>query len=68
MKANKHDYDNIFSVCVLYAAHGIFIAIRIFMTNISSVALLNIQRMHVSAYYRIKINYRSQSEVITSSR
>ena len=22
------DYDNIFSVCVLYAAHGIFIAIK----------------------------------------
>ncbi len=28
MKANKHDYDNIFSVCVLYAARGIFIAIE----------------------------------------
>ncbi len=38
------------------------------MTNISSVALLNIQRVHVSAYYRTKINYRSQSEVITSTR
>ncbi len=36
-----------------------------FMTNISSVALLNIQRVHVSAYYRIKIKYKSQSEVIT---
>ncbi len=28
MKANRHDYDNIFSVCVLYAAHGIFITIK----------------------------------------
>ncbi len=28
-----------------------------FMTNIGSVALLNIQR--VSAYYRIKINYHN---------
>ncbi len=28
--------------------------------------LLNIQRVHVSAYYKIEINYRSQSEVITS--
>ncbi len=38
-----------------------------FMTNISSVALLNIQGVHVSAYYyRIKINYKSQSEVITA--
>ncbi len=27
------------------------------MTNISSVMLLNIQRVHVSAYYRIKIKY-----------
>jgi len=28
MKANRHDYDYIFSVCVLYAAHGIFITIK----------------------------------------
>ncbi len=28
MKANRHDYDTIFSVCVLYAAHGIFITIK----------------------------------------
>ncbi len=28
MKANRDDYDDIFSVCVLYAAHGIFIAIK----------------------------------------
>ncbi len=48
MKANRHDYDNIFSVCVLYAAHFIF----------SIVVLLNIQRVHVSAYYRVKINYK----------
>ncbi len=27
-EANRHDYDNIFSVCVLYAAHGIFITIK----------------------------------------
>ncbi len=24
MKANRHNYDYIFSVCDLYAAHGIF--------------------------------------------
>ncbi len=29
-----------------------------------SIALLNIQRVHVSDYYRIKINYRSQSELL----
>ncbi len=28
MKAKIHDYDAIFSVCVLYAAHGIFITIK----------------------------------------
>ncbi len=28
MKANRHVYDAIFSVCVLYAAHGIFITIK----------------------------------------
>ncbi len=28
MKANRHDYDAIFSVFVLYAAHGIFITIK----------------------------------------
>ncbi len=29
MNANRHDYDDIFSVYVLYAAHGIFfIAIK----------------------------------------
>ncbi len=28
MKANRHDYDAIFSVCVLYAARGIFITIK----------------------------------------
>ncbi len=28
MKANRHDYDNIFPVCVLYAAHCIFITIK----------------------------------------
>ncbi len=28
MKANRHDYENIFSVCVLNAAHGIFITIK----------------------------------------
>ncbi len=28
MKANIHDYDNIFSACVLYEAHYIFIAIN----------------------------------------
>ncbi len=28
MKANRHDYDDIFSVCVLYAAHCIFITIK----------------------------------------
>ncbi len=28
MKANRHDHGDIFSVCVLYAAHGIFITIK----------------------------------------
>ncbi len=28
MKTNRHDYDYIFSVSVLYAAHGIFITIN----------------------------------------
>ncbi len=28
MNANRHDYDDIFSVCVLYAAHRIFITIK----------------------------------------
>ncbi len=28
MKANRHDYDAIFSVCVLYAANGVFITIK----------------------------------------
>ncbi len=55
MKANRHDYGDIFSVCVLYAAHGIFYSNKGFLWEILAVvALLNIQRVHVSAYYRIK--------------
>ncbi len=38
-KQKLYDYDDIFSVCVLYTAHGIFIAIKGFMTNISSVVI-----------------------------
>ncbi len=30
MKANRHDYDAIFSVCVLYAAHGVFITKNVY--------------------------------------
>ncbi len=61
MKANRHDYA--LFLYVLYAAHGIFITIKDVMTKLCGI----IKHTKSACLPIIESNYRSQSEVITST-